>query len=119
MPSQMQKTVTTTANDRKLKRRQLGDSVLRRGVRFDGRHTVEISYGIRFQPLNLCRTTSSDWPRSIGYISATLVRAAQKISHPYAASAHSLPLFPMPPPARWMACSTVSQVRMPNRTGSL
>ena len=34
-----------------------------------------------------------------------------------AASAHSAPLLPTLPPARWMACSIVSQVSTPNNTG--
>ena len=35
-----------------------------------------------------------------------------------AASAHSAPLLPTLPPARWMACSIVSQVSTPNNTGT-
>src|SRR6185295_7488751 len=34
-----------------------------------------------------------------------------------AAAAHSLPLLPWLPPERWIACSSVSQVRIPNKTG--
>ncbi len=35
-----------------------------------------------------------------------------------AASAHSAPLLPTLPPARWIACSIVSQVSTPNNTGT-
>ena len=35
-----------------------------------------------------------------------------------AASAHSVPLFPTLPPARWIACSTLSQVNTPKSTGT-
>ena len=35
-----------------------------------------------------------------------------------AAVAASTPLFPTFPPARWIACSRVSQVRMPNKMGT-